>query len=110
MLNYEALLTQTQDTDLRKILQDAIGKEDKNNIIPTGLSQLGIRPDTINTIDQEKTVDEMFLLYTNNIAVQESYRTKNGLILTKKGNEEVNKLVSSGKELSEKDFEALNQK
>jgi hypothetical protein len=109
MINYETILAQTQDADLRKMLQDTIGKDDKKNIIPMGLSQLGIRPDTIDTIDQDKTVDEMFLLYTNNIAVQESYRLKKGFILTPKGNEEVAKLYSSGKELTEKDFEALNQ-
>ena len=110
MLNYDALLAQTQDSELKELLQNKIGKNDKNNIIPKGLSQLGIRPDSIDNLDQEKTVDEMFLLYRNNIEVQENYRTKNGLILTKKGNEEVNKLVSSGKELTEKDFDALNQK
>lgn len=109
MTNYEQVLAGTQDRDLKKFIQDKVGKNDKNNIIPTGLSQLGIRPDSIDDLDQEKTVDEMYATYMTNVQTAENYRNKKWFIITEKGQEEVKKLITSGEEVTEDDFEKLNQ-
>ena len=110
MLNYDQMMANITDKKVQNTLQKEIGKDDKNNIVPTGLAQLGIRPDSIDNLDQEKTVDDMYLLYMTNMQTAESYRTENGLITTKQGDEEIKKLVTSGEELTKKDFEALNEK
>ena len=110
MLNYDQVMTQTQDKDVKKFIQDKVGKDDKNNVIPTGLSQLGIRPDSIDSLDQDKTVDQMYAIYMTNVQTAENFRNKNNYIITPKGQEEVKKLITSGQELDESDFRALNQK
>jgi hypothetical protein len=103
--NYNDLL-KASSGDQKKILEN-IGSEDKNNVLLNGLKQMGITPDNISELDQNKTVDDYYRQYLENIAIANGYRAKNKLQVVTGKEDEEKKLITSGKPILESDLNRL---
>lgn len=93
---------QTKNTDRQKLLE-AINKNPTS--LATGFRQMGITPENISTMDQNMTVDEYFARYMHNMQTAETYRLKNKFKVVNGKEKELEKLITSGKELTKADLE-----
>lgn len=106
--NYDTLLQtaiETGNTDMQILLQKVA--KDKS-IMRTGLAQMGITPENIGQLDQDMLVDDYFVRYMENMQTSEKYRIKNKLTIVKGKENDHQKLITSGKELTEADLEKAN--
>jgi hypothetical protein len=106
--NYDTLLQtaiETGNTDMQILLQKVA--KDKS-IMRTGLAQMGITPENIGQLDQDMLVDDYFVRYMENMQTSEKYRIKNKLTIIKGKENDHQKLLTSGKELTEADLEKAN--
>lgn len=106
--NYDTLLQTaiaTGNTNMQELLQRV--NKDKS-IMRTGLAQMGITPENIGQLDQDMLVDDYFVRYMENMQTSEKYRIKNKLTIVKGKENDHQKLITSGKELTEADLEKAN--
>ena len=104
--NYDALLASTSG-DNKKILE-GIGKDDPNNVLLNGLAQLWITPDNLADLDPNKTIDDYYRIYCENIVTRNEYCQKNKLTIVSGKESEEKKLITSGKKITDADLDILN--